>query len=158
MLTEYRQVPRVSWRGALLLGALVGAVILGIGGRLAMRGVTLWEGRSHLFSLTGTLTVVAWGAGLGALAAILRATLEWGAARLAARRGGHVVPGRSSAVWVALAFAVALVLLTPWSPPRLALFPPVVGAFLWTLDAAWRRLSAAAAGERIAEAGSARDD
>ena len=44
------------WGRSAATGALLGAAILGIGGRVAMRGVTLWEGRAHQFTLGGSLT------------------------------------------------------------------------------------------------------
>ena len=125
-----------TWLAALLVGAAIGALVLGVGGRLAMRAVSLWEGRPRLFSLGGSLTVVAWGAGLGAAAGLLRAALEAGVARWT-----PASPGRGSARSgaVAVTLGVTLLLLTPWSVPRLALFPPLVLAFLAAFELAWRR-------------------
>jgi predicted tellurium resistance membrane protein TerC len=116
------------------LGAALGALVLGSGGRLAMRGVTLWEGRPHLFSVNGTLTVLIWGAGFGLAAGVLRAALDalfdrWAPrAPRVARLTTHVV----------LCVGVALVLLTPWTVPRLVLFPPIVIVFLGAFEAGRR--------------------
>ena len=126
--------PSRIWLEALLTGAMLGLVILGGGGRLAMRGVTLWEGRTHLFSAAGTLRVLAWGAGLGAAAALARAAID----RAGTRWTPAVSPGaRAAAAWL-VTLAIALVLLTPWTLPRLALFPPVVLGYLAALERARR--------------------
>ena len=121
----------------LLTGATLGLLILGGGGRLAMRGVTLWEGRAHLFSVAGTLRVLAWGAGLGAAAAVARTVIE----RAAARWTPTAAPSRRAAIAWLVTLAIALVLLTPWTLPRLVLFPPVVLAWLAALEATRRRRS-----------------
>ena len=54
-------------RRSLLAGAVAGAVLLGGGTRIAMRGVALIEGRVPTWTLTGTLQVMLYGAlfGLG---------------------------------------------------------------------------------------------
>lgn len=130
---------RAPWLAALLLGTCLGVLILGAGGRLAMRGVTLWEGRTHLYSLAGTLTVLAWGAGLGAAAGLVRVAIESGLRR--ARAGGrHRSDSLPLALWWAVSSGIALVLLTPWTLSRLVLFPPVVLAFLAAFETIWSRM------------------
>ena len=54
-------------RRSLLVGALAGAVLLGGGTRMAMRGIALVEGRVPIWTPTGTLQVMMYGAlfGLG---------------------------------------------------------------------------------------------
>ncbi|HEX2779207.1 MAG TPA: hypothetical protein VHM30_06900 [Gemmatimonadaceae bacterium] len=122
---------------ALLAGAVLGVLILGVGGRLAMRGVTLWEGRTHLFSVAGTLTVMMWGAGFGAAAGTLRFAVDRAFARWGPERSQLV---RAATAW-AITLAIALVVLTPWTAPRLALFPPVLLLYLTALESVWRRRS-----------------
>jgi hypothetical protein len=61
---------------SLALGTGLGALVLGSGGRLAMRGVTLWEHRPHLLSVNGTMTVFWWGAAFGLATGALRAGLD----------------------------------------------------------------------------------
>ncbi|HYU08748.1 MAG TPA: hypothetical protein VEK77_05140 [Gemmatimonadales bacterium] len=61
---------RLNWRDWLrysLIGAGVGAVVLGIGGRLAMRGIAVLSGAPPSFTVGGSLRVVLMGAlsGLG---------------------------------------------------------------------------------------------
>ena len=123
-----------SLLNTVMIGASLGAVILGGGGRLAMRGVTLWEGRSHLFSVGGTITVVIWGIGFGIAAALLRIGIE-----VIATRWIPSFERARSALWWIITLAIALTLLTPWSPPRLALFPPVIVLFLLAFEISWRR-------------------
>lgn len=117
----------MSWGRSAATGALLGAAILGIGGRFAMRGVTLWEGRAHQFTLRGSLTVMAWGLGFGALAGLARPAAErWLPGSAITRR----------VVFMAAMLGIALVILTPLTVPRLVLFPPVVLFFLLALERA----------------------
>jgi hypothetical protein len=62
---------RRSWLNALILGALLGTIVLGLGGRLAMRIFALLEGLTPGSSLGGSLTVLflgaCWGLGGGFL-------------------------------------------------------------------------------------------
>src|SRR5919201_7020272 len=53
-------MPRIAW--ALVTGTALGAIILGVGGRLAMAGIALTAGSKPHFTLGGTLTVIALGA------------------------------------------------------------------------------------------------
>ena len=52
------------WMLAIGLGAMLGAIVLGGGGRAAMRGIAMLEDRPRLWSVGGTLRVMAFGAGL----------------------------------------------------------------------------------------------
>ena len=134
---------------ALSIGGTLGALVLGSGGRLAMRGVTLWEHRPHLFSLVGTGTVLLWGAGFGMAAAALRLGLEAGFDRWA--------PAASPVVrltsFIMLCLGAALLVLTPWTLPRLVLFPAVVVAFLAGFEALWAKASRKSAAEGTALGG-----
>jgi hypothetical protein len=118
-----------------LLGAALGTVVLGIGGRLAMRSVTLWEHRMHLFSLSGTASVILWGTALGCAAGLLRVIIEAVLDRWIPRSNMITRAGTFELVCAAL----ALTLLTPWTLPRLVLFPPVVVGFLVLFELAWWR-------------------
>jgi hypothetical protein len=126
---------RLSALASLAMGAALGAVVLGSGGRLAMRGVTLWERRTHLFSVDGTVTVLMWGAAFGLVAGAVRAGLEAAFDRWmpAASRVVHLTS------FVVVCLGAALVVLTPWTLPRLVLFPPVVVIFLVAFEALWCR-------------------
>jgi hypothetical protein len=89
------------WRQA-VLGAWLGFLVLGLGGRLVMRGIAMATGDFSAFTLGGTLTVVASGtaAGVaGALFHVLAATV------------GKRFPGRERVIRLSL-FALLLALVT----------------------------------------------
>lgn len=65
------QLPRRSLRTSLALGSVVGAVFLGIGGRIAMRIFALMEGRDPGWTFEGSLTVVFMGAVFGTIGGFL---------------------------------------------------------------------------------------
>ena len=120
-------------------GAVLGALVLGLGGRIAMREVASWEGRARIVTLTGTLTVVAWGAMFGFLAGLLRTAVD------------RVLPGvRAQArklVFAVACVGIALVLLTPWTVQRIVLFVPVVAVFVAAFER-WRT-GATQEGDRV---------
>ena len=64
--------PRLAdWRATLGVGALLGAVVLGIGSRIGMRIVAVAQGGTGAFTIEGTLTVVMFGAITGVVVAII---------------------------------------------------------------------------------------
>lgn len=125
----------VPWIFALALGAGLGALILGGGGRLAMRSITLWERRAHQFTAGGTLSVIGWGTGFGVLGASLRAALDVAAERWLPDRAPGWAP---SAAFATVCLALAVLLLTPLTMHRLVLFPPLVVLYVSALEACWR--------------------
>ena len=110
-------------RRSLLVGALAGAVLLGGGTRIAMRGVALIEGRVPTWTLTGTLQVMMYGALFG-----LGFALLW---MLVGRRlpGNRFVRGLLFGVLTAV---VASPGLTPRRLSTFLLFTP------WFLLYGWR--------------------
>lgn len=99
----------------LVAGALAGAVLLGLGTRVAMRGVALVEGRVPTWTWTGTLNVVGMGVVFGLLFALVWAVL------------GRRIPGNRLAR--GLGFGVlAVIIASPGLTPRrvstFALFVP----------------------------------
>ena len=66
-----QQLPRRSLITAITLGAAVGAVFLGIGGRTAMRIFAILDGRDPGLSLGGSMTVVFMGAAWGMTGGVL---------------------------------------------------------------------------------------
>src|SRR2546427_337853 len=103
----------LRWRAAaitLLLGAAIGALCLGLGGRLAMRGFALATARASAFTLRGTLNVMFAGAIAGSLGGVLFLVV------------GRFLP---ASIWLrGLVFAgVCYVLATPgFRPPRPLVF------------------------------------
>ena len=119
-------------RSVLLRGAVLGVLILGVGGRLAMRGVTLWEGRAHQLTAAGTITVLLWGTGFGIAGALLR----WGLGRGFDRWLPGVRPGMRLLAFSAIVLALTLALLTPLTMHRVVLFVPLAVLYvvaLWSL-------------------------
>lgn len=128
------------WVRGAALGALLGTLCLGIGGRAAMRGIAAAQGATPGFSFEGTLTVVF----LGALAG-LTAGLVYVAARM-------LLPRR---VWWARAlFGVILLAITlrglrPIDLVRLELFLPLFIVFGVALDRLWERQSRRMMGQSV---------
>jgi hypothetical protein len=89
----------------------------------------------HLFSVSGTVTVILWGAAFGCAAALLRVGLDAAMNRWAPRWSAVV----RIATFDIVCLALALVVLTPWTVPRLVLFPPVVLGFLIVFEIFWVR-------------------
>jgi hypothetical protein len=73
-----------------LVGATLGLLVLGAGGRVVMRGIALATDAPSALSVGGTVTVLAAGAAAGAGGALLyalsRAAAAWGAAGRASAR------------------------------------------------------------------------
>ena len=136
---------RIRWNGpwlfALLLGAAVGFVVLGRGGRIAMRAIAIANGVPTGFSVGGTANVVllglASGIGGGLLYALLHRYIR---ARLA----------RSTL------FTVALVLLTlrglrPIQPLALEWFVPLALGYGAIVDVIYTRWAIRRSARRVGE-------
>ena len=97
MQRRERELSRIA-----LTGALLGALFLGLGGRLAMAAIVLGAGGTPHFTLSGTLRLMM----LGAFAGIVGSILV-----LMSRAVAHrVAPGHGAAsYWI---FAILLVLVT----------------------------------------------
>lgn len=116
------------------MGTIIGAVVLGVGGRIAMRGIAVLSGAPPGFSFGGSLTVVALGAASGLAGALILMTLR------------ALLPKR----WLlqTLLFYAALVLITlrglrPVDSQRLFLFLPLVLIYGFLLRTMFRRRRAA---------------
>lgn len=127
MLTRAALRPWV--RGA-ALGALLGTLCLGIGGRAAMRGIAAAQGATPGFSLEGTLTVVF----LGTLAGLTAGLVYVATRKLLPRRVWW-----ARALFGAILFAITLRGLRPIDPLRLELFLPLFIVFGVALDRLWDR-------------------
>ena len=133
--TRFAHLARSPWVFAPAVGIALGFVILGIGGRIAMRVIAQETNVAPGFSLGGTMTVVFMGAVSGAAGGAIYAVL--------ARFLPHRVTLR------ALIFGVILVLLTlrglsPATPLSLSLFLPLTILFGALMDYSWRRRFAVA--------------
>ena len=121
------ELPRRSLQTALALGALVGAIFLGVGGRVAMRLFAVLEGREPGWSFGGSLTVVFMGAVWGTLGgALLWAGRRW---------FRHYPLARGALFWIPLTL-LFLRGLSPLNTNSLVTFMPfffMYGAVLYRL-------------------------
>jgi hypothetical protein len=131
------------------MGVAVGTLVLGIGGRLAMRGIAHFVGQPPSFSLGGSVTVIFLGMVSGLVGAVVFVSLRvwlprWRLLRI-------------TLFWVFLTL-VTLRGLLPLDTPRLVLFGPLVVIygvaleFLWSLRSLRRRREAHSAVGREAAA------
>jgi hypothetical protein len=119
-----------DWRDGLLLGAALGAVVLGLCGRVAMRAIAVANEQEPVATVAGTLTVVAVAAANGALGGAFFLASRWIARRR--RLLGEVV------FW-GLALGLALQILRPVSRQRLEFFLPLATTFSVALEVWWWR-------------------
>jgi hypothetical protein len=104
----------------LLWGMGLGALILGVGGRISMRLISEATTGTGGFTLGGTMTVIFMGIASGALGALILL-----AARAQLRRWS---PAPSLLYWAAL-LAISLRGLRPVDQLRAILFLPLIAAF-----------------------------
>lgn len=133
MLKHAGRPSRKDWLVAALLGLVIGTVVLGIGGRLAMRGIALVQGRAPGFSIGGTMTVIFMGAVFGIIGSLIFAGTR------ALVPGSRVV--RGSLFWVILVL-ITLRGLSPLDVPKLAFFLPLILGYGTLLTAYWCRFRA----------------
>ena len=70
-MNTHRKLTAHDWRAGFLMGAALGAFLLGIGGRVGMRVIAISEGRAPAFTLEGSIAVTL----LGLLAGTVMAAL-----------------------------------------------------------------------------------
>ena len=139
-MTRFRV--EAPWLFALLLGATVGFVVLGIGGRIAMRAIAMANRLPAGFSVDGTATVVFLGLVSGVGGGLLYALL-------------HRYVHRPRLARSAL-FALAIVLLTlrglrPIQPLALEWFMPLALGYGAVVDVIYTRWASRRAARTIAE-------
>ena len=123
-----------GWLFALAAGAVTGFIILGVGGRIAMRLFALHTGARPGLSLGGTTTVIVMGVVSGVAGAMIRAAA-------AASLPRHLPAGIGSAI-----FAIACLLLTlrglkPLDAARVTYFIPLTVGYIIAFELAWWRWS-----------------
>jgi hypothetical protein len=116
------------WGKTLILGAAIGAVVLGGGGRIAMHVIARSTTGTGSFTLGGTMTVVL----LGAISGVIGALFLVGARRFFAQWS----PTPTVVYW-ALLILVTLRGINPVEPLKVLVFFPIVIMFglalqLWT--------------------------
>jgi len=124
------ELPKRSLPTALLLGAAVGSVFLGVGGRVAMRIFALLTDRAPGWSFEGSLTVVFMGAVFGMIGGVLL----W-----LGRRFFRTSPlARGALFWIPLSL-LYLRVLSPLSTDSLIAFTPFVVLYGVVLYRTWCR-------------------
>jgi hypothetical protein len=127
-----RRLREHVWWFALAAGAVTGCVILGVGGRIAMRFFALHTGARPGFSLGGTITVIFMGVVSGVAGAAIRAAAAtW-------------LPKRVPAWIGSVIFAMACMLLTlrglkPVDAARLTYFLPCTVGYIIAFELLWWR-------------------
>jgi hypothetical protein len=119
-----RDVARFS-----LLGAVAGAIVLGVGGRLAMWIFAITGERSAGFTLGGSLTVVFGGATTGLIGALILFALRRRLPKRGLARG---------LVYGIIALAVFSPGIRPPQPLTFALFAPLFLGYGLLLSALWK--------------------
>jgi hypothetical protein len=124
------ELPKRSLPTALALGAAVGAVFLGVGGRAAMRIFALLTDRAPGWSFGGTMTVVFFGAVFGTIGGLLL----W-----LGRRFFKTTPlARGALFWIPLTL-LYLWILSPLNGDSLIAFTPFVVLYGVVLYRIWCR-------------------
>ena len=121
-----------------LIGALVGLPVLGVGGRILMRLIALWQGTAPGFSLGGTMTVVFMGTVYGTVGGAVHGLMRRFVHNIIARnilfavvctavtwRVANVLLPRDRFTFVALTFAyiIAMELITARQAARKTFTP-----------------------------------
>lgn len=120
-----------DWVAGAVLGAGLGTVVLGVGGRVAMRAIALLQGQPPGFSLGGTATVIFLGGVSGLVGALVFVGLL-----LLVRRWRLL---RASLFWSFLVL-VTLYGLRPLDVHRVVLFLPLVTLYGTALQFVWCRV------------------
>lgn len=103
---------------ALLIGTITGALFLGVGGRLVMRGLAVASGRPSGFSFGGTFSVIV----AGAIAGVIGGILLFAAAQ--------VVPALLRLRGLNFGLLCYLVATPGFRPPQLLVFALFAPTFL----------------------------
>jgi len=122
---------RKDWLAGLVIGASLGTVVLGVGGRIAMRGIARLAGSPGGFSFGGSLTVVFLGLVSGLAGALAFLALRW------LVRSHRLLRG---ALFWAFLVLVTLRGLRPLDVQRVVLFLPLVLIFGVALQVIWCRV------------------
>ena len=69
-MTTHRRPTFSDWRATLVAGAVLGIVILGVGGRLGMRALALIQGQTPLFTIDGSIAITLLGGVAGIVIAV----------------------------------------------------------------------------------------
>jgi hypothetical protein len=133
-VTNYRRPNGADWGVGILVGAALGLILLGIGGRAGMRVMAVAMGQTPSLSLEGSLTVTAMGAAAGAAVAVifllartlfpqrraLRVAFFWLLVAAIVVRGLNPVTPLAAVVFMPLFLAHGSLLFAYWCRVRMA--------------------------------------
>lgn len=119
-----------DWLRSAVIGAGVGAVVLGVGGRFAMRGIAFLSGAPPSFTVGGSLRVVWMGALSGLAGAVILKML-----RLVLAKRWLL----QTLLFYAIIVLITLRGLKPLDAQRLALFLPLVLLYGFVVRVTTRR-------------------
>ena len=117
------------WCHGGLAGALVGALVLGAGGRMVMRAIAQVTDQGVYFTLRGSMTVVGTGAAFGAVGGTLFVLSQW------------LFPDRRLLRWLSCwttCLLITLRVVSPVNAVRLSFFLPLLAVYLASLHLANR--------------------
>jgi hypothetical protein len=120
------------WIFALVAGAATGLVILGVGGRIAMRLFAIHNGQSPAWTFGGTMAVIGMGVVSGVAGAVIRAAA---AAWLPRRTPASV----GTAIFATACLFLTLRGLNPVDTTRLVYFLPLTIVYAVAFEILWRR-------------------
>jgi hypothetical protein len=120
-----------DWIVGLSAGAILGAIFLGVGGRVGMRAIALAQGAAGSFTVEGSLTVIGLGTLSGAIVALIFLVAR---VLFPSRRAPRVL-----FFWT-LTLAIVLRGLNPVSPLNLTIFVPLFLAHGSLLNLYWCRV------------------
>lgn len=120
-----------DWTVGIIAGAVLGAIFLGVGGRIGMRLIAVAQGVAGSFTVEGSLTVVALGALCGAIVALIFVLAR---ILFPMRRALRV------AFFWTVTLAIVLRGLNPVTPLNLAIFVPLFLAHGTLLNLYWCRV------------------
>lgn len=132
-MTTYSRPRFADWRAGLAVGAAMGALILGVGGRMGMRVIAIAQHQPPAFSIEGSLAITMLGAVAGAAVAAVfllsrtlfptrrlwRVTLFWTIVALVVWRGLNPISWLSLSVFAPLFVIHGALLTTYWCRVRL---------------------------------------
>src|SRR3954462_2092025 len=136
-MTNYGRPHRADWIAVLLVGALLGLAVLGVGGRIGMRVIALGLGQTPTLTVGGSVTVVLLGAATGSVVGAIflasrtlfphhrlaRVTFFWLVVGALVLRGLHPLSGLTAEVFMPLFLLHGGLLFGYWCRIRMRQVP-----------------------------------
>jgi hypothetical protein len=130
-MNSHRRPTFADWRAGIIVGAVSGTLLLGVGGRIGMRGIAVAQGQPAAFTIDGSIIVALLGSASGAVIALIFLASR---AAFPAQR-----VGRTLCFWTVLGLLVWRG-LNPVSALNLSIFAPLFVLHGALLTAYWCRV------------------